>query len=538
MFWKFFAIHFGASRQPVAARLDQEVPQGDRTMIKLPRNSKLLLLLCVSVPSFMINLDGNIVAVSLASIAKALHANFASIEWVISAYTLTFAALVMPAGGLSDRFGRKRVLLAGLALFTLASFACGAAGTVVALNIARAVQGLGAALLLSAALALLSAGFQGPGRAAAFAFWGSVIGVGITLGPLAGGVITQILGWQWAFYVNVPVGIVMFLLSAYVVPESKDPDAAKLDVAGSVSLALSLFLLTFALISGNHRGWLDHWVALSLVGAMAFFAVFLVVEKRQTRPMLDLAFFRIPTYIGANLAGFSYAAALLTMLTYLPLYFQGGLHVTPIAAGAMMLPMAVPLFIVPRIVSRYLDPRFSGRALLTGGLTLVSIGMDVLGFLAPTFQSAPMLCAMVVCGVGAGILNGQTAKVGLSVIPPARAGMAAGVGGTVRFSGIVVGFAGLGALLYRSVTASLFHTVPGLGATELHALGELVVAGDLPAAAKFHSGIWDALVVSFGAGYQAVFFTAGLVAALGAAASWWLVVPTIVSPSVPLPEEL
>jgi EmrB/QacA subfamily drug resistance transporter len=334
-------------------------------MTTFSKDSKLLLLLCVSVPSFMINLDGNIVAVSLASIAKALHADFASIEWVISAYTLTFAALVMPAGGLSDRFGRKRVLMAGLALFTAASFACGAAGSVAALNIARAVQGLGAALLLSAALALLSAGFQGPGRAAAFAFWGSVIGIGITLGPLAGGLITQTLGWQWAFYVNVPVGILMLALSAYAVPESNDPDAAKLDVPGSVSLALSLFLLTFALISGNHRGWSNPWVDLSLVGSAALFAVFIVVEKRQTRPMLDLTFFRLPTYIGANLAGFAYAAALLTMLTYLPLYFQGGMRVSPLTAGVMMLPMAVPLFVVPRIVARYLDPRFSGRALLT-----------------------------------------------------------------------------------------------------------------------------------------------------------------------------
>lgn len=501
------------------------------------RDSKLLLLLCVSVPSFMINLDGNIVAVSLASIAKALHADFASVEWVISAYTLTFAAMVMPAGGLSDRFGRKRVLMAGVALFTAASLACGAATTATLLNMARAVQGLGAALLLSAALALLSAGFQGPGRAAAFAFWGSVIGIGITLGPLAGGLITQTLGWQWAFYVNVPVGILMLALSAYAVPESRDPDAAKVDVPGSVSLALSLFLLTFALISGNHRGWLDRWVVLSLVGSVVLFCIFIVVEKRHTRPMLDLAFFRLPTYVGANLAGFAYAAALLTMLTYLPLYFQGGMRVSPLTAGVMMLPMAVPLFVVPRIVARYLDPRFSGRALLTAGLCIVGAGMMALAVFAPLFRPAPMLCAMVVCGMGAGILNGQTAKVGLSVIPPARAGMAAGVGGTVRFSGIVVGFAGLGALLYRTVAASLSRDVPGLGVAGLHQLGELVVSGDLSGAELAHPGVQAAILASFGAGYQFLFVAAGCMAACGAAASWWLVVPHIVSPMAPVPEE-
>jgi MFS family permease len=254
--------------------------------------------------------------------------------------------------------------------------------------------------------------------------------------------------------------------------------------------------------------------------------------------MLDLAFFRIPTYIGANLAGFAYAAALLTMLTYLPLYFQGGMHVSPLTAGVMMLPMAVPLFIVPRIVARYLDPRFSGRALLTVGLCIVAAGMAALALCAPLFHPAPMLCAMVVCGMGAGILNGQTAKVGLSVIPPARAGMAAGVGGTVRFSGIVVGFAGLGALLYRTVSASLSRDLPGLGAMRLRELGELVVSGDLSGAGKQDPGVSAAVLASFGAGYQSLFVAAGLIAACGAAASWWLVVPHIVSPLVPVAEEV
>jgi EmrB/QacA subfamily drug resistance transporter len=502
------------------------------------RRARFLLLLCVSVPSFMINLDGNIVAVSLASIGRALHADFASIEWVISAYTLTFAALVMPAGGLCDLLGRKRVLMAGLALFTVASFACGAASTVTMLNVARAVQGTGAALLLSAAVALLSAGFQGADRAAAFAFWGSVIGIGITLGPLAGGVITQTFGWQWAFYINVPVGMVMFLLTIYAVPESKDPKAAKLDVWGSVSLAAALFLLTFALISGNHRGWSDLLVVFSLTGSAVLFVAFILVEKRQARPMLDLSFFRIPTYIGANLAQLTYAAALLTMLTYLPLYFQGGMHVTPIKAGLMMLPMALPLFLVPRVVARYLNPRFTGRALLTAGLCIVSAGMLALALLARTFEPVPVMCWMAVCGIGAGILNGETAKVGLSVIPPERAGMAAGVGGTVRFSGVVVGFAALGALLYQTVARSLSRAVPDLDGTALHRLGELVSSGNFSAAETLRPGIADAFRSSFGAGYQAVFLAAALIAAFGAAASWWLVAPVFVIHSPDVPEEI
>ncbi|MDB5699697.1 MAG: drug resistance transporter, drug:H+ antiporter-2 family protein, partial [Alphaproteobacteria bacterium] len=209
---------------------------------------KLLVLLCVSVPSFMINLDSNVVAVSLPTIARSLRADFADIEWVISAYVLTFAALLLPAGTLADRYGRKRTLVSGLAVFTIASFFCGAAVDAVTLNVARAVQGVGAALQLSAALAILSHAFQGADRARAFSFWGSVVGIAITLGPVAGGVITQSFGWQWAFYINIPIGIALILLTAKSVRESSDPHSRHIDFAGVASFSLFLFLLTLALI--------------------------------------------------------------------------------------------------------------------------------------------------------------------------------------------------------------------------------------------------------------------------------------------------
>jgi len=209
--------------------------------VKVSKN--LLILLCVSIPSFMINLDGNIVAVSLTSIARSLHADFAAVEWVISAYTLTFAAMLMPAGTLADRFGRKRMLVIGLTLFTVASALCGAAQSDTMLNWARALQGVGAALQTSAALATLSHAFRGPARASAFSFWGSVIGVAIMLGPVAGGVITQYLGWRWAFYVNLPIGTAMIALTLFAVEDSKDPQAKRLDIAGVATFSGFLVLL-------------------------------------------------------------------------------------------------------------------------------------------------------------------------------------------------------------------------------------------------------------------------------------------------------
>jgi EmrB/QacA subfamily drug resistance transporter len=495
---------------------------------------KTLILLCVSIPSFMINLDSNIVAVSLSSIAHALHADFAGIEWVVSTYTLTFASLVMPAGALADRYGRKRMLLLGLAIFTVASFICGAAPNVAVLNAARALQGVGAALQLSAAIATLSHVFRGAERARAFAFWGSVIGVAITLGPVAGGFITQQFGWAWAFYVNVPVGVALIPLVLYAVTESRDPDARRIDLAGFVSFSAGLFLITLALISGNHAGWGSRPIIIEFTAAAVLFAIFIIVETLQARPMLDLRFFRQPTYIGANIAAVAFAAALLTMLTYLPIYFQRGLGYAPQTAGLLMLPMAIPLFVVPRVTAGYLSYRLTGRALLAIGLGLVAIGLCWIGIEAPRFDYAAMLGGMLVAGAGAGVLNGETTKVGMTVIPPERAGMASGVGGTVRFSGIVVGFAALGTILFSSIAATVRAAWPAGSAADQLDLVRSIAAGDLSGAGvgprlaaglgAGSQGMLRALAVqSFGHGYQAILFAAAALAAAAALLSWLLV---------------
>lgn len=510
-----------------------------------PAARQLLLLLCVSVPSFMINLDSNIVAVSLPSIARSLHADFADMEWVISAYTLTFASLVMPAGSLADRYGRKRMLLAGLFLFTLASFICGAATSAVVLNGARALQGVGAALQLSAALAILSHGFRGAARARAFAFWGSVIGVAITLGPVAGGLITQHLGWQWAFYVNVPVGVALIALVARVVVESADPEARRLDLAGVALFSLGLFCLTLALISGNRHGWDRPAVGLEAIASLVLLAGFVAAELMQARPMLDLRFFRRPTYLGATIASVAFAAALLTMLTYLPIYFQSGLGYRPEIAGLAMLPMAVPLFVVPRLVTRLLTPRVSGRVILTAGLALVALGLLWMGLEAPALDYPALLGGMLVAGCGAGILNGETTKVAMTVIPPERAGMASGVGGTVRFAGIVVGFAGLGALLHWHIAHQIATALPA--ANDAAAAARLafihqVVAGNLAAAPPGHQpGQHGLALASFGGGYGAILLAGAAFAALSALACWLLVraaetAPTRIRPELGLAE--
>src|SRR6201991_4578726 len=206
------------------------------------RSQALLVLICTSVPCFMIQFDANIVSVSLPAIGHSLGASFAGIEWVITAYMLSFASLLMPAGALADRFGRKRLLGTRLMLFTFASLLCGSAWNLPMLIAARALQGAGAAMQLSAALATLSHAFHGEARARAFSFWGSVVGIGMACGPVAGGLITQFFGWEWAFYINLPIGIAMIALIVRIIETSRDPDAVRLDLPGVACFSGALFL--------------------------------------------------------------------------------------------------------------------------------------------------------------------------------------------------------------------------------------------------------------------------------------------------------
>jgi EmrB/QacA subfamily drug resistance transporter len=485
-----------------------------------------LVLICVSAPSFMLQLDSNIVAVSLPSITESLGATFAGIEWVITAYTLSFASLLLPAGALADRFGRKRVLIGGLSLFTLASFFCGAAPSLDVLIAARAVQGAGAALQLSAALATLASTFKGDTRARAFAFWGSVVGIAITLGPIVGGLITQTFGWQWAFYINLPIGAASIALILAVIEESRDPGAVRFDVPGVLTFSAFLFLTTLGLISGNHDGWTSPHILIEGVGAVIFFLLFIVVERLQARPMVDFSFFRRPTYLGANIAQFSFAAGLLTMLTFMPIYFQHALGLSPRSAGLLMLPMALPLFIVPRIVTAQLSHRLTGRTLLTLGLMLVSAGLAFLALVASTLDYRLMLAGMLATGVGAGLLNGETTKVGMTVIPAERAGMASGISGTMRFTGIVIGFSALGVVLFSRIATAITAALPSIAESDRLGFIRDIASGNLSGAGTVvpYSGELHTLALkSFADGYAALFATSAGFCLVAAVVTWLLV---------------
>jgi EmrB/QacA subfamily drug resistance transporter len=442
---------------------------------------KRVILLTASLVCSLIMLDSNIVAVSLPSIARSLGATFADVEWVVSSYIVCFAALLLAAGTAADRHGRKRLMLAGLAIFAVSSLACGLATSGLMLDVARAVQGVGASLLLTAALAVINHVFVGAERAKAYGFWGACLGIAIASGPIVGGVITGALGWRWAFLINVPVCAALLLTARAVIDESSDPDATRVDVRGMLTFSVGLFLFIWALIDGNARGWTSAAIVGRLVGAVALFAAFVAVERAQPRPMIDLTLFRQPTLVGSVFAMIGYAGGAQVMIFYLPLFVQNVYGFAPARAGLAMLPFAIPMFLAPRVGAR-LATRWSGRAILTLGLATTLAGDVAMAALAGAGVAYPgFAVAMALTGTGAGLLNGETTKVMLGAIPVQRAGMGSGLSATVRFAALLVGVAGLGAVLAGLTSRGFVASGGALGLTaeRAAAAAHRVASGDL-----------------------------------------------------------
>src|SRR5438105_2062937 len=240
----------------------------------------------------MLLLDITVVNVALPDIQRSLHSSFQDLQWVVNAYSLTLAAFLLTAGALADLLGRRRVFVTGLIVFTASSAACGLAGSPLALNLARAVQGTGGAMMFATSLALIAEAFHGKERGIAFGVFGGVVGAAVAVGPVVGGLITSGIGWEWIFFVNVPIGIGAVVLTLSQVRESRDPNARGVDWIGLVTFSAALFLLVYALVQGNEKGWGSTEIVSFLAGSAVLLAIFLVAERRQARPMLDLTLFR------------------------------------------------------------------------------------------------------------------------------------------------------------------------------------------------------------------------------------------------------
>ncbi len=262
-------------------------------------------LIAVSVAIFMLLLDITVVNVALPDIQRSLHSSFSDLQWVVNAYALTLAAFLLTSGSVADLIGRRRVFVVGLVVFTASSAVCGLSTTPLMLNLARAVQGTGGAMMFATALALLAQAFHGKERGTAFGVFGAVTGGAVAIGPVLGGVITSGIGWEWIFFVNVPIGVIAVFIALTRVADSRDPSATGVDWAGLVTFSGSLFLLVYALVQGNEKGWGSPEIVSFLIGAVVLMVLFLIVELRQSQPMLDLSLFRRPAFSGASIVAFA-----------------------------------------------------------------------------------------------------------------------------------------------------------------------------------------------------------------------------------------
>ncbi|WGS53076.1 MFS transporter [Paraburkholderia sp. D15] len=492
--------------------------------------SPAFVLATASATCALIVLDTNVVAVSLPSIARSFHASFADVEWVVSAYMVAFASCLLPAGALADRFGRKRMLLLGLAVFFLASLGCGAAPSALLLNLARGVKGVGAAMLLTAALAVIANTFhEGPARVRAWAVWGTCMGLATTIAPLVGGVITQWLGWRWIFLLNLPVCAVLAWCASRAIGESRNPQRGPLDAAGGILFGLALSLGIWALIEVPADGLASRATVVRLAGCVLLLGAFIQVQRVRRHAMVDLALFRQPRFVAGVLAMFGYAACAQVMMTFLPLYLQNAFGLSAVAAGVGMLPFALAMVVGPYLGAR-LDKRLSAPAMLSAALLLIALGNLLTAFVASDARYAFVAVGMIVTGLGAGMLNGDTQKAIMACVPPERTGMASGISTTTRFTAIVTSVGVLGAVLAARTQAAFIADAPRTPAvqTALDA-GFLsrVLAGDAAQATAqlapdVRRALMSAAQASFANGFAAALALAGAAAVVIGVAVWLL----------------
>jgi EmrB/QacA subfamily drug resistance transporter len=490
-------------------------------------------LIAVSVAIFMLLLDITVVNVALPDIQRSLHSSFSDLQWVVNAYALTLAAFLLTAGSLADLFGRRLIFVIGLIVFTASSAVCGLSSTPLALNLARAVQGTGGAMMFATSLALIAQAFRGKDRGIAFGVFGGVIGAAVAVGPVVGGIITSGIGWEWIFFVNVPIGVLAVIFTLTQVAESRDPEARGVDWIGLVTFSSSLFLLVFALTQGNRKGWGSAEIVACLASSAVLLVLFLIAELRQSRPMLDLSLFRRHAFAGASIVAFAVSASMFSMFLYLTLYIQDVLGYSPLQAGLRFLPVTLMSFAVAPFSGK-LSVRVPVRLLLGSGLLLVSGGLLAMTAIDASSGWTTLIPGFLLAGAGVGMINPPLASTAIGVVHYSRSGMASGINNTFRQVGIATGIAALGAVFQHQVTSDTRTALAdgGPGRTVLaaaqHKLSGALVSGDVRSlarslAAPARGALYHAYRVGFTEALTSILIIASLIAATGAVLAFVLV---------------
>jgi EmrB/QacA subfamily drug resistance transporter len=403
---------------------------------------------------FMIMLDNTVVNVALPAIQADLRISTSELEWTVAAYALTFASLLLTGGKLGDLLGRRLIFAIGLAVFTISSLFCGLASSAPELIGARAVQGVGAALMMPATLSIISATFSVRERGTAIGIWAGVSASALAIGPLLGGVITEHISWNWIFYVNVPIGALAIVSALLVIPESRDTSREqRLDLPGLLTSAIGLFALVYALIEANNYGWTSARIlGLFAIAAVALSA-FIFLEMHQRLPMLDLSLFRNGTFAGANLVAILVTLAMFGIFVFFPIYMQTFRGWSPIQAGAALLPWTLMIVIFAPIAGRLSD-RVGSRWLMAGGMTVVAVCCLLLSRINLHSSFWDLLPAFLLGGLGMSFVMTPMSAAAMGAAPVAKAGVASGVLNTFRQVGVALGIGITGAIVANRAAAA------------------------------------------------------------------------------------
>jgi EmrB/QacA subfamily drug resistance transporter len=425
-----------------------------RARIFAEENRKWWTLGALSFALFMIMLDNTVVNVALPAIQRDLGIGVSELEWTVTAYALTFAVLLLTGGKLGDMYGRRRIFTIGLAVFTVSSLVCGLSSSAPELIGARAVQGVGSALMMPATLSIITATFAAAERGMAIGVWAGVSAMALAIGPLLGGVITEHISWNWIFFVNVPIGILGVIAAIVVVPESRDMSREqRLDLPGLVSSGIGLLALVYALIEAHRLGWTSATIIALLAIAAVALAAFVFLELHQRLPMLDLSLFKDGTFTGANLVAILVTLAMFGIFVFFPIYMQNLLGWSPIQAGAALLPWTILIVIFAPIAGKLSD-HVGSRWLMAGGMATVGLCCLELSTVAVGSTFWRLLPGFILGGLGMAFVMTPMSAAVMGSAPVDKAGVASGVLNTFRQVGVALGIAITGAIVTNREAAA------------------------------------------------------------------------------------
>ena len=433
------------------------------------RTATIWTFAITSVALFMTTLDNLVVTTALPVIRHDLHAGLSGLEWTVNAYTLTFAVLLITGAALGDRFGRRRLFVIGLGIFTLASAAAALAPSIEVLIAARAVQGLGGAIVTPLTLTILSGAVPAERRGLVLGAWGGISGLAVAIGPLVGGAVVEGISWQWIFWLNVPIGLALIPLAALRLRESRGPNDS-LDLPGLGLASAGLLGIVWGLVRGNQVGWASPEIVATLAVGAVVLALFVLWELRAPAPMLPLRFFRNRTFTAANVASLLMFFGMFGSIFLLAQFFQTVQGYSPLAAGLRILPWtAMPIFVAP--LAGALSDRIGGRPLMATGLALQAAGLAWIAAVgSPTVAYSALVVPFILSGMGMALYFAPVANVVLSSVRPEEEGQASGANNAIRELGGVFGVA---------VLASVFAHYGGYGSGEtfVNGLGPALYAG-------------------------------------------------------------